>query len=427
MTDEAWPDWARDGYPNLWLPYAQMQTQPLPEAAVRAKGVRIELSDGTQLIDGTSSWWTACHGYGHPHIAEVVAAQLEELPHVMLGGFIHEPVAQLSQRLSDLLPGDLGHVFYSESGSVSVEIAMKMAVQFWRNQDERGRIKFISFRHGYHGDTMAAMSVCDPDEGMHTLFKGVIPGQFILDLPDGAAEQTAFEEFLTRESNRVAGVLLEPLVQAAGGMKFHGPEVVKRISETCQRHNVLLILDEIATGFGRTGTMFACEQAGVVPDIVTLSKALTGGTLPLAATIATDRIYDAFLSDDPAKAFMHGPTYTGNALATAAANASLDLFERENRLGQVAAIETQMAEELAECADLTGVTGVRVKGAIGVVQLDRMPDLVAMRKRFTAEGVWVRPFGDFVYLMPPLVIAPKDLSKLTDAVKTVIAEWGRTR
>lgn len=427
MTEDAWPDWAREGYPHLWLPYAQMQTQPLPEAAVRAKGVRIVLADGAELIDGTSSWWTACHGYAHPHIAEAVSAQLEKLPHVMLGGFIHEPVARLAGRLAKMLPGNLGHVFFSESGSVSVEIAMKMAVQFWRNKGDQRRIKFVSFRHGYHGDTMAAMSVCDPDEGMHTLFKGVIPEQFVLDLPRDEAGQAAFDGFLEREANGIAAVLLEPLVQAAGGMKFHSADVVARIAESCRRHGVLLVLDEIATGFGRTGSMFACEQADVVPDIVTLSKALTGGTLPLAATVATDRVYAGFLSDDAAKAFMHGPTYTGNALATAAANASLDLFEREDRLAQAAAIETQLAEELAECADLPCVTDVRVKGAIGVVQLDRMPDLITLRKRFTAEGVWVRPFGDFVYLMPPLVIEPEDLRLLTRAVRDVVGEWGRDR
>ena len=423
MMDNAWPDWARDGYPHLWLPYAQMQTQTNPEAAVRASGVRIELADGTSLIDGTASWWTACHGYSHPHIREAVASQLEKLPHVMLGGFIHEPVARLSERLANILPGDLGHVFYSESGSVSIEVAMKMAVQYWLNRGQRGRAKFVSFLNGYHGDTMTAMSVCDPEEGMHSMFKGVLPEQFVMPLPRTDEEFEDFESFLADESVRLAAVLLEPLVQAAGGMKFHSPEILRRVSKLCYRYDLLLILDEIATGFGRTGSMFACEQAGITPDIITLSKALTGGTMPLAATVANDRVYEAFLSEDSGKAFMHGPTYTGHALGCAAANASLDLFESEDRLAQVELIQTQLSEELHECARLNGVIDVRVKGAIGVVQLNRVPDLAAMRKQFTLEGVWVRPFGDFVYLMPPLIIEPNDLTVLTRAVYKVISQW----
>ena len=425
--DKTLPEWARDGYPHLWLPYAQMQTQTMPEAAVRASGVRIELADGTKLIDGTASWWTACHGYSHPHIRDEVASQLEKMPHVMLGGFIHEPVAKLSKRLANLLPGDLGHIFYSESGSVSIEVAMKMAIQYWLNRGQRGRAKFVSFLNGYHGDTMTAMSICDPEEGMHSMFKGVLPEQFVMPLPRNDEEFDDFESFLADESVRLAAIILEPLVQAAGGMKFHSPEILQRISKLCSRYDLLLILDEIATGFGRTGSMFACEQAGITPDIITLSKALTGGTLPLAATVANNRVYEAFLSEDTGKAFMHGPTYSGHALGCAAANASLDLFEREDRLAQVAQIEAQLLSELNECIDLEGVTEFRVKGAIGVVQLDRVPDLAAMRKRFTAEGVWVRPFGDFVYLMPPLVIQPEDLRLLTRAVHTVIAEWARDR
>ena len=425
--DKTLPEWVRDGYPHLWLPYAQMQTQTMPEAAVRASGVRIELADGTKLIDGTASWWTACHGYSHPHIRDEVASQLEKMPHVMLGGFIHEPVAKLSKRLANLLPGDLGHIFYSESGSVSIEVAMKMAIQYWLNRGQRGRAKFVSFLNGYHGDTMTAMSICDPEEGMHSMFKGVLPEQFVMPLPRNDEEFDDFESFLADESVRLAAIILEPLVQAAGGMKFHSPEILQRISKLCSRYDLLLILDEIATGFGRTGSMFACEQAGITPDIITLSKALTGGTLPLAATVANNRVYEAFLSEDTGKAFMHGPTYSGHALGCAAANASLDLFEREDRLAQVAQIEAQLLLELNECIDLEGVTEFRVKGAIGVVQLDRVPDLAAMRKRFTAEGVWVRPFGDFVYLMPPLVIQPEDLRLLTRAVHTVIAEWARDR
>jgi adenosylmethionine-8-amino-7-oxononanoate aminotransferase len=404
-----------------------MKTAPAPAEAVRTDGVRIQLTDGRALIDGVSSWWTACHGYNHPHIREAVVGQLEAMPHVMLGGLVHEPGLTLARRLAALLPGTLNHVFFSESGSVSVEIAMKMAVQFWLNRGDRGRTRFISFRHGYHGDTTGAMSVCDPDDGMHALFSGLLMPQHTLDLPRDDGDLAEFEQFVQRHRAEVAAVILEPLVQAAGGMKFHPPAVLRRIADICRRHDVLLILDEIATGFGRTGSMFACEQAGVCPDIVTLSKALTGGTMALAATVATDRIYEGFLSDRFEHALMHGPTFMGNPLACAAANASLDLFEREPRLAQAQAIESRLREGLAPCAALPGVTEIRCLGAIGVVQLDRTPDLGAMRGRFVEEGVWVRPFGDFVYLMPPLVIGEDDLNALTAAVFRVVRDWSRER
>ena len=421
------PDWSETGFRHIWLPYAQMKTAPRPVEAVRTEGVRVHLADGRVLVDGVSSWWTACHGYNHPHIRDAVERQLAEMPHVMLGGLVHEPALTLARRLAALLPGDLNHVFFSESGSVSVEIAMKMAMQFWLNRGVQGRSRFVGFRHGYHGDTTGAMSVCDPDEGMHALFRGLLPQQHVVDLPQDEAAFAAFDRFLGDRAGEVAAVILEPLVQAAGGMKFHSPDALARIADTCRRHDVLLILDEIATGFGRTGSMFACEQAGVCPDIVTLSKALTGGTMALAATVATDRVYDAFLSDRFEHALMHGPTFTGNPLACAAANASLDLFEREPRLAQSRRIEGLLADGLRDCAGLPGVVDVRCKGAIGVVQLDRVPDLNALRRRFVEEGVWVRPFADVVYLMPPLVIEEEDLATLTAAVRRVVADWSRGR
>ena len=405
---------------QLWLPYCQMHTAPEPQTAVRTEGVRIFLRDGRSLIDGTSSWWTACHGYNHPHIRHAVAEQLESMPHIMLGGLVHTPVLRLTDRLARLLPGELNCVFYSESGSVAVEIAMKMALQYWINQDISGRTRFVSFRDAYHGDTFAAMSVCDPEDGMHRLFKGVLAEQLILELPRSEAELEQFEATIAEHKSGLAGIILEPLVQAAAGMKFHDPEVLAAVADVAHRHGLLLILDEIATGFGRTGTLFACEQASVEPDIVTLSKALTGGTVPLAATVATRRVYDAFLSDHYEHALMQGPTFCGNPLACAAANASLDLFEREPRLAQAAAIEAQLADGLAGCRELPGVLDVRVKGAIGVVQLARRPDLDDLRARFIAEGVWVRPFGDVVYLMPPLVIDASDLGRLIEAVNSVV-------
>lgn len=407
---------------RLWLPYRQMKTAPPPLVVERTDGVRLYLADGRELIDGIASWWTACHGYNHPHIRERVAAQLERLPHVMLGGLAHAPALSLAERLAELLPGDLGHVFLTESGSVSVEVAMKMALQYRANRGEHGRTRFLSFRGAYHGDTFAAMSVCDPEEGMHRLFGPMLPKQLVLPLPQDEQSAREFDGSVAAHAHELTAVIVEPLVQAAGGMKFHSPETLKRIAETARRFDLLTIFDEIAVGFGRTGTLFACEQAGVVPDIITLSKALTGGTMPLAATVASARVYEAFLSDDAGKALMHGPTYAGHALACAAANASLDLFATEPRLRQVAAIAAQLERELEECRSLPYVRDVRVKGAIGVVQLKREPKLEPLRARFVGHGVWIRPFGDVVYLMPPFVIGQRDLTILTEAIREVLRE-----
>ena len=410
---------------NLWLPYRQAQTAPTPQVATRTEGSRIFLDDGRSLIDGISSWWTACHGYNHPAIAAAVSAQLTEMPHVMLGGLVHEQARRLASRLAAALPGDLGHVFFSESGSVAVEVGMKIAVQHWLNRGIHGRTRFLSFRHGYHGDTFAAMSVCDPEEGMHRVFGELVAGQLIVDLPRTSEGLADFDRMLARHRDELAGVILEPLIQAAGGMKFHSPEILAGIAEAAARHGVLLLLDEIATGFGRAGSLFACEQAGVSPDVIMLSKALTGGTLPLAATVASEEVYSVFLSETFEHALMHGPTFAGNALACAAANASLTLFETEPRLAQVAAIEEQLTEELAACRGLAHVIDVRVKGATGVVQLDRVPDLDALREAFVGENVWVRPFNDVVYLMPPFVISPDELEALTRAVYGVVERWSR--
>ncbi|MDH3418025.1 MAG: adenosylmethionine--8-amino-7-oxononanoate transaminase [Gammaproteobacteria bacterium] len=410
---------------NLWLPYRQAQTAPAPQVATRTEGARIILEDGRSLVDGISSWWTACHGYNHPVIAAAVSAQLAQMPHVMLGGLVHEQACQLGGRLAAALPGELEHVFFSESGSVAVEVGMKIAVQYWLNRGVSGRTRFLSFRHGYHGDTFAAMSVCDPEEGMHRLFGELVAGQLIVDLPRNSTELTEFDKTLERHRDELAGVILEPLVQAAGGMKFHSPEMLAAIAETVSKHGVLLLLDEIATGFGRTGSLFACEQAGVTPDVIMLSKALTGGTLPLAATVASERVHSVFLSDTYEHALMHGPTFAGNALACAAANASLTLFETEPRLEQVAAIEERLTEGLAPCSGLAHVADVRVKGAIGVVQLDRVPDLDALRQAFLDEHVWIRPFHDVVYLMPPFVISEDELETLMRAVCRVVERWSR--
>jgi adenosylmethionine-8-amino-7-oxononanoate aminotransferase len=414
------PEWLGAGLPHLWLPYAQMKTAPAPLPVRAVEGSRIILEDGRVLIDGMASWWTACHGYRHPHIEEAIVRQLETVPHVMFAGLVHEPAARLSSRLARLLPGDLDHVFFSESGSVAVEVALKIAAQYWLNRGEV-RSRFLAFTDGYHGDTLWAMSVSDPAHGMHHALQRLLPRQLIAELPRDAASAEALERLLEREGRDLAAVIVEPLVQGAGGMVFHDSEVLRRVAEAARRHGVLLICDEVFTGFGRTGSFFACEEAGVLPDIIALSKALTGGTLPLAATVARRHVFAAFLSDDPAAALMHGPTFMANALACAAAQASLDLFEREPRLAQVASIAERLARELAPCAALSGVRSVRVKGAIGVVELEREPDRDGLVRRFIEAGVWIRPFGTIVYVTPPFTIAPDELACLTRAIYGVLS------
>jgi adenosylmethionine-8-amino-7-oxononanoate aminotransferase len=413
--------WYDAGLPNIWLPYAQMKTARPPLPVVRTQGCRIVLADGRELIDGIASWWTACHGYNHPHIRDAVERQLAQMPHVMFGGLVHEQALTLARRLAGLMPADLDRAFFSDSGSVAVEVALKMAVQYWLNRGVRDRVRFVAFKGGYHGDTTGAMAVSDED-GMHGLFRGMLPEHFIVDLPDSEERTVALTLLLERHAANIAGIIVEPLVQGAGGMRMHDAQVLRRLREAADRFDLLLIFDEVFTGFGRTGSMFACEQADVVPDIVTIGKALTGGMLPLAATVARGTIFDAFWSDDPQAALMHGPTFMGNALACAAANASLDLFEREPRLAQVAAISEQMAHELAPCRALAGVKDVRVTGAVGVVELERIDDLDALRARFVEEAVFIRPFGDTVYLTPAFTIEADDLSKLTGAIAKVLSE-----
>ena len=416
------PGWYGEGFGNVWLPYAQMKTAPPPLPVVRTEGSRIVLADGRELIDGVASWWTSCHGYNQPHIRHAVAKQLKQMPHVMFGGLTHEPALTLARRLSALLPGDLDRVFFSDSGSVAVEVALKMAVQYWINRGAKGRGQFVAFEGGYHGDTTGAMAVSDTSEGMHALFAGLLPHHHIVDLPEDDAKTAALDKLLAASADAIAGIIVEPLVQGAGGMKFHGASVLKRLRALATKYDLLLIFDEVFTGFGRTGTMFACETAGIVPDIITLSKALTGGTLPLAATVATKKVFDAFWSDDPKKALMHGPSYMANALSCAAANASLDLFDSEPRLQQVAGISSALLQGLAPCRTMRGVKDVRVKGAVGVVEMERIDNLDALRARFVEEGVFVRPFGNIVYLTPAFTIAPHEIKTLTGAVVKVVQE-----
>jgi len=407
---------------HLWRPYTQMRHAAAPLEAVATHGTRIRLADGRELVDGIASWWTAVHGYNHPHIAGAVAEQLARMPHVMFGGLTHAPAEALARRLAALLPGDLDPVFLSDSGSVAVEVALKMAAQMWINRGVSGRTKVLAFRGGYHGDTMGAMSVCDPEEGMHRRFGAYLPSQIFCDLPRGAAETAALDAALAAYRDTLAAVIVEPLVQGAGGMRTHPPEVLATIAGLARRHGLPLIADEIFTGFGRTGTLFACEQAGIVPDILCLSKALTGGTMALAATVARTEVFAAFWSEDPAAALMHGPTFMANPLACAAANASLDLFETEPRLTQARAIAERLAAGLAPLRRVPGVADVRVLGAIGAVQFARAPDLAVLKAELLARGVWVRPFGDIVYLTPALTIDAVDLDRLIEAVAGVVTE-----
>lgn len=414
-------DWLTAGAPHVWRPYCQMKTARPPLAVARTQGARIELEDGRELVDGIASWWTACHGYNHPHIAAALARQLERMPHVMFGGLAHEPAYRLAQRLATLLPGDLGHVFFAESGSVAVEIAMKMALQFWINSGVSGRTRFLAFRGGYHGDTLATMTVCDPEEGMHALFAGVMPAQVIADLPVDEASTAALDALLAECSHEIAAILVEPLVQGAGGMLFHSPQVLRTLRTLADKHGVLLIFDEIFTGFGRTGSLFAMQQAGIEPDVVTLSKALTGGTLPLSCAIASRKVFDAFWSDDPGAALMHGPTYMANPLACAAANASLDLFEDGTWQANVERLSRGLAEGLEPCRGLPRVVDVRTLGAIGVVEFEEPVDAGGLCTRSAGEGCWIRPMGKVIYLTPAFVTSDDELARLTGAIRKVLA------
>lgn len=415
-------DWFDSGFPHIWLPYVQMKTMPAPLKVACTEGCRIFLEDGRQLIDGVSSWWSACHGYNHPHLVSAVQKQLEIMPHVMLGGLAHAQAYRLAARLCDLAPEGLSRVFFSDSGSTAVEVALKMALQYWQHEGKPKKDRFLCFADGYHGDTFGAMSVSDPERSMHKAFRHAVIKQYVVDIPADEYAFTELDGLLSGVSKELAGMIIEPLVQGAGGFRFHGPDVLAALRELAHKHEMLFIADEVATGFGRTGTMFACDEAGISPDILCLGKGLTGGMLGLGATLSSETLFNAFYSDDPEAALMHGPTFMGNALACAAANASLDLFEAEPRMAQVDAIERQLNAELAVCEGLPGVKDVRVKGAIGVVQMNApIRDANGLRTRFIDKGCWIRPFGDVVYLAPPFVISEAELCTLTSAVVEVLS------
>jgi len=399
-----------------------MKTALPPIEVVETEGVRLHLKDGQELIDGVSSWWTACHGYRHPHIVNAMIQQAEKMPHVMMGGIVHDQALRLADRLAAMLPGEGNRVFLCDSGSVAAEVAMKMSVQHWANQSggTTSRNRFISFENSYHGDTTGAMSVCDPLDSMHANFKGFLLEQYPRPIPETDDMEAAFDSFVESRKEELAAVIIEPLVQMAAGMRFHSPAALKRIQRVCRKHNLLLIADEVATGFGRTGSFFAHQQAGIEPDIMCIGKGLTGCSVGLAATIATAKVYQPFHSDDWEAALMHGPTYMGNPIACAAANASLDLFEQEPRLEQVAAIESQLTAELTPLSKIEGVHSVRCLGAIGAVRMNHPIDVSKAVSWFVDQGVWIRPITDTFYIAPSFTIKPSELTTLTNAIRQIV-------
>ncbi len=412
---------------HVWHPYSPFINAPPVFPVHSASGVRLRLADGRELIDGMASWWCAIHGYNHPRLNEAIRVQLDAMAHVMFGGLTHGPVVQLAERLVQITPEGLACVFFSDSGSVAVEVAIKMAIQYHAALGRPERQNLLALRGGYHGDTLGAMSVCDPVTGMHGLFRGVLPQQLFAERPDvrfsatwDPADTDSMEQLLNAHKDSIAAVILEPIVQGAGGMWFYHPEYLKRVRALCDRHGVLLIADEIATGFGRTGALFACEHAGITPDILCLGKALTGGYMTLAATLTTRSVAEV-ISAGGKGAFMHGPTFMANPLACATALASIELLLGQSWQARVQAVETGLRTGLEPCHRLSGVTDVRVLGAIGVVELDQPVDMARAPAAFVHRGVWVRPFGRLVYVMPPYIINDADLATLCAAIGDVVA------
>ncbi|WP_128377070.1 adenosylmethionine--8-amino-7-oxononanoate transaminase [Streptomyces cavernae] len=411
---------------HVWHPYGPMPGRQDPLVVASASGVRLRMADGSgELVDGMSSWWSAIHGYNHPVLNDAVREQLSRMSHVMFGGLTHEPAVRLAKRLVDMSPDGLEHVFLADSGSVSVEVAVKMCLQYWRSLGRPAKRRLMTWRGGYHGDTWQPMSVCDPEGGMHELWSGVLPRQVFADPPPTAYEESYaghLRELIARHAHELAAVIVEPVVQGAGGMRFHSPAYLRVLREACDEHDVLLVFDEIATGFGRTGALFAADHAGLAPDVMCVGKALTGGYLTLAAALCTARVAEG-ISRGEVPVLAHGPTFMGNPLAAAVACASIDLLLGQDWQTEVKRIETGLLEGLAPAAELPGVRDVRVLGAIGVVQLDHPVDMAAATRAAVAEGVWLRPFRDLVYTMPPYVTGDADLARIARAVRAA-AEAG---
>ncbi|MBS9992398.1 adenosylmethionine--8-amino-7-oxononanoate transaminase [Vibrio alginolyticus] len=410
---------------HIWHPYTSTLTPLTCYPVASANGVHIKLEDGTELVDGMSSWWSTIHGYNHPHLNKAAHQQIDQVSHVMFGGITHQPAISLCKKLLSLAPSNLEHVFLADSGSVAVEVSLKMALQYWHAKDER-RPKFLTLRHGYHGDTFAAMSVTDPDNSMHSLYKGFLPEHIFAESPTCGywdewkpEDLTDFEHKIETLHQELAAVILEPIVQGAGGMRIYHPEFLKGVRRLCDKYGLLLITDEIATGFGRTGKLFACEHADIQPDILCVGKALTGGYMTLSATLASKHVADTVCGGD-AGCFMHGPTFMGNPLACAVATASLELIEQGNWQQQTQQIEALFSELLPKLEEHELVKNTRWLGAIGVVETYRPVNMETIQALFVEHGVWIRPFGKLIYMMPPFISKPEDIEKLVNAIDAAL-------